>query len=159
MMESKPSIFNKWFLFACISMYFGTGWSLILFSFPIASTLTPANYYYCFVPQVTAATHFFTYMTALMCICACIWIWQDWHQKSKWFGIAILFAVFLATALTLKFIIPYNVQLANHVKDASLLKEILHNWMNLNIIRVSIWTVQWLIMVWYFIKNYKMTAS
>ncbi len=153
-MENKLSIFNKWLLFACVSMYFGTGWSLVLFSFPIASTLTPANYYYCFVPQVTAATHFFTYMTCLMFICAGFWIWQDRHNKSKWYPIAILSAVVLATALTMIFIIPYNVQLANGVKDATLLKTILDKWMTLNTIRVSIWTVQWLLMVFYFANNY-----
>ncbi len=42
-------------LFACTSMYFGTGWSLVLFSFPTADQLTPDNYYSHFVPQVEAA--------------------------------------------------------------------------------------------------------
>ena len=152
----KQALFtiNKWLLFACVSMYFGTGWSLVLFSFPIADSLTPDNYYYGFVPQVTAATHFFTYMTQLMSLCACIWIWEEWHQKSKWFGIGILFAVVLATSLTLIYIFPYNKQLADGIKDAVVLKDVLHKWMNLNRIRVSIWTVQWLLMVWYFAKYY-----
>ena len=51
------------FLFLCVSMYFGTGWSLWLFSFPVTPQLTPAIYYLQFVPQVTAATEFFTQMT------------------------------------------------------------------------------------------------
>lgn len=31
-------------------MYLGTGWPLILFSFPLASKLCPDNYYKQFVP-------------------------------------------------------------------------------------------------------------
>ena len=46
---------NNLFLFLCTSMYLGTGWSLVLFSFPIASTLRTDTYYNQFVPQVQAA--------------------------------------------------------------------------------------------------------
>ena len=46
---------NNLFLFLCTAMYLGTGWSPVLFSFPIAPKLRPDNYYNQFVPQVTAA--------------------------------------------------------------------------------------------------------
>ncbi len=62
------------FLFLCTAMYLGTGWSLVLFSFPIASKLRPDNYYNQFVPQVTAATKFFTVMTVLMVVSAILMI-------------------------------------------------------------------------------------
>jgi hypothetical protein len=61
---------NNLFLFLCTAMYLGTGWSLVLFSFPIAAKLRPDNYYNQFVPQVTAATKFFTVMTVLMAVSA-----------------------------------------------------------------------------------------
>ena len=67
-------ILNKALLFACVSMYFGTGWSLVLFSFPGAMDLTPDNYYNQIVPQFTAATAFFTYMTWVMIFCCIVFI-------------------------------------------------------------------------------------
>lgn len=53
-------------------MYFGTGWSLVLFWFPTGKELTVGNYYDQFVPQVTAATRFFTWMTTVMLASAAI---------------------------------------------------------------------------------------
>jgi hypothetical protein len=45
------------------SMYLGTGWSLVLFSFPLAPNLTPQTYELPFIEPVKRATSFFTYMT------------------------------------------------------------------------------------------------
>ena len=132
-------------------MYFGTGWSLVLFSFPIADQLTPANYYTQFVPQVTSATLFFTGMTKVMIVCCLILIIEEWKTSRKWFGIGIVLAVVLATALTIIYIFPYNKRMADGINSAEELKEVLHKWINLNIIRVSIWTVQWLLMMIYFL--------
>jgi hypothetical protein len=111
---------NKIILFACTSMYFGTGWSLVLFSFPIAQELTADNYYMQFVPQVHAATGFFTYMTMLMMVNCVIFIIGEWKTSKIWYPIV--------------------------------LKEVLNKWMNLNTIRVSIWTLQWLTMATYFFQ-------
>jgi hypothetical protein len=43
---------NRILLTACIAMYFGTGWSLVLSSLPIRPQLTVSHYYLQFVPQV-----------------------------------------------------------------------------------------------------------
>jgi len=54
-------------LLLCASMYLGTGWSLVLFSFPgPARALNVDNYYEQFVPPVERATRFFTWMTVVM---------------------------------------------------------------------------------------------
>lgn len=143
---------NKIILFACTSMYFGTGWSLVLFSFPIAQELTPDNYYMQFVPQVQAATGFFTYMTMLMMVSCIIFIIGEWKTPKKWYPIIILVLVILATLLTIYFIFEYNEQMAAGIKDPIVLKEVLNKWMNLNTIRVSIWTLQWLTMAVYFFQ-------
>ena len=145
---------NHSILFLCTSMYLGTGWSLILFSFPIAPQLTPDNYYMQFVPQVTAATEFFTSMTMLMIATAIIMIIAEWRSKLRWFPIGVLLGVILATALTIIFIIPYNEQMSAGITDAGVLKEVLRKWMNLNTIRVMLWTVQWLCMMAYFFNKY-----
>ncbi len=141
---------NKMLLFACTSMYFGTGWSLVLFSFPLADELTPDNYYMQFVPQVQAATVFFTYMTMVMMANCVIFIIEKWKSKDKWYPIIVLVLVILATALTILFIFEYNEMMYAGITDAVLLKEVLRKWMNLNTIRVSLWTLQWLTMATYF---------
>lgn len=143
---------NKVILFACASMYFGTGWSLVLFSFPVAPELTPDNYYMQFVPQVQAATQFFTYMTMLMIVCCMIFIIEEWKTSIKWYPIVFLVLVMLATSLTIYFIFEYNEQMAAGITDFAILKSVLKKWMNLNTIRVSIWTLQWLVMAIYFFR-------
>jgi hypothetical protein len=136
-------------LFACVSMYLGTGWSLVLFSFPGAKKLTPANYYDQFVPQVTRATQFFTWMTSVMSVAAVVAIvWE----RSSWYVAApavVLASILAATGLTIKFIFPYNKRMAEHITDAAELQRVLGKWMSLNVIRVLLWTVQWIAMaVW-----------
>ncbi|GEO07364.1 hypothetical protein AAE02nite_50280 [Adhaeribacter aerolatus] len=154
--ETKRTLLglNHSLLFLCTSMYLGTGWSLLLFSFPIAPELTPDNYYMQFVPQVTAATKFFTYMTMVMLATALIMTIAEWRSYKRWFPIGVLLGVILATALTIIYIIPYNEQMAAGIKDAAVLREVLDKWMRLNVIRVSLWTVQWLCMMSYFYIKY-----
>ena len=142
---------NKPLLFACVSMYFGTGWSLVLFSFPGASELTPANYYAQFVPQVEAATNFFRGMTVLMMVCCVILVIEEWKTKLKWYGIGVLLLIILATALTIIYIFPYNRSMAAGITSQEELTLVLNKWMRLNITRVSLWTVQWLLMMIYFL--------
>ncbi len=162
-MKNILSGFNRALLFACVSMYFGTGWSLVLFSFPVASQLTVGNYYLQFVPQVTAATRFFTYMTMVMMVTSGIMIIEEWRSPRKWYPILVLLLVIFATFLTIKFIFPYNQQMADGITDPTALKEVLGKWMRLNIVRVSIWTLQWVTMGFYFIELYvnarKLTSS
>lgn len=147
---------NKALLFACVSMYFGTGWSLVLFSFPIAPELTPDNYYNQFVPQVTAATEFFTYMTMVMMVCCVIFIIEEWKTPFKWYPIGVLVLVIAATLLTTTFIIPYNERMAAGITDMEELHDVLDKWMRLNVIRVSLWTLQWLLMmIFYAINQYQ----
>ncbi|MDZ7606280.1 MAG: hypothetical protein U5K79_12000 [Cyclobacteriaceae bacterium] len=144
--------FNKILLLACTSLYFGTGWSLVLFSFPIADQLTPDNYYMQFVPQVQAATAFFTYMTMVMMVSSVIFIIDEWKSSKKWYPIIVLVLVILATALTILFIFQYNEQMEAGITDQAVLQEVLKKWMTLNTIRVSLWTLQWLTLAVYFFK-------
>ena len=72
---------NAILLLACVSMYFGTGWSLLLFNLAIESQLTVSNYYTHLVPQITAATEFFTQMTKVMFAAATILIILEWKQR------------------------------------------------------------------------------
>lgn len=150
-MKTKLLTLNHSLLFLCTSMYLGTGWSLILFSFPIAEQLTPDTYYLQFVPQVAAATHFFTYMTMVMLACAAIMIWSEWKTPQRWAPIVVLVAVLAVTGLTKWVIFPLNDEMAGHITDAARLKVVLGEWMNLNKVRVSIWTVQWACMMYWFL--------
>jgi hypothetical protein len=137
-------------LFLCTSMYLGTGWSLVLFSFPIAPTLTVDTYYMQFVPQVDAATKFFTYMTMLMlALCAAL-VWAEWRTVWMWAPILVFVLVIVATTLTTRVIFPLNKAMKDGIRDPAVLRTTLARWMTLNRIRVGLWTVQWLAMMWYF---------
>jgi len=136
-------ILDATLLLLCTSMYLGTGWSLVLFSFPSKSTLHVDNYYDQFVPQVGRATRFFTWMTTVMFAAAIVLVVAD---RSSAYVIApaiVLTGVIAATALTIKFIFPYNKRMAARITDEQELQSVLGKWMLLNWIRVSLWTVQW----------------
>jgi hypothetical protein len=141
---------NAMFLFACVSMYFGTGWSLLLFSFPIASELTPATYYLQLVPQFQAATHFFTYMTIAMLVSGAGMTYAEWKTGYRWIPLTVLVAVIAATWLTRQFIFPLNAQMSTGIGDQATLNDVLAPWMSFNRIRVWLWTVQWVAMAIYF---------
>jgi len=149
-MKTRLLTLNHALLFLCASMYLGTGWSLVLFSFPIAPQLTPDNYYLQFVPQVDAATRFFTYMTMVMLACAAIMIWAEWRTPQRWVPIAVLLGILAATGLTMWLIIPLNEEMGKHITDPARLKQVLGEWMNLNRVRVGIWTFQWACMMYWF---------
>lgn len=151
-MKTKLLMLNHSLLFLCTSMYLGTGWSLVLFSFPTAGELTTDNYYMQFVPQVTAATHFFTYMTIVMMVCAAIMIWSEWKTRERWVPIVVMLGILAATGLTKWVIFPLNDEMASHITDAARLPVVLGEWMNLNRVRVSIWTVQWACMMFWFFQ-------
>ena len=137
----------------CCSMYLGTGWSLVLFSFPVRSKLTPANYYLQFVPQVEAATRFFTYMTTVMMAAAAVMIVWDRSSWSVAAPAVVLAAVLLSTALTVKFIFPYNKRMAAGITDEGELQRVLGRWIVLNWARVGLWTVAWVaIITWFAVK-------
>ncbi len=158
-MKQTLLLVNHSLLFLCVSMYLGTGWSMVLFSFPTASHLTPENYYYAFVPQVAAATDFFTGMTKLMIVLCIIMIVAEWTTGFRWVPIVVLLAIFAATGLTLKYIFPLNNAMTHGIKDLNELQNTLGHWMFLNKIRVSFWTIQWLAMMSYFAIKIKAQRS
>jgi hypothetical protein len=143
---------NHAFLFLCTSMYLGTGWSLALFSFPIAPQLTVDTYYLQFVPQVTTATEFFTYMTMAMSAAGLLMLWLEWKTPLRWVPIVVLLGIGAATGMTVKWILPLNAQMAAHIADAATLRDVLERWMSLNRVRVGLWSVQWAAMMFFFAR-------
>jgi hypothetical protein len=140
---------NALFLLLTASMYLGTGWSLWIFQFPSAASLTPENYWYAFVPQVHAATVFFTWMTALMLLSCIFMAVSEWTTGYRWVPIVVFLAVVLATVLTKLYIFPYNATMEAGIKSQALLTETLGKWITLNKVRVSLWTVEWAAMAAY----------
>ena len=150
---------NAAFLFLCVSMYLGTGWSLVLFSFPMAPQLTPETYYQPFVLPVESATRFFTVMTKAMLVSCAIMIIAEWKTRYRWIPIIVLLAVIAATALTIYYIFPHNKAMREGIKNAPQLQQTLAAWMTLNKVRVGLWTVQWLAMMAYFGSKAKETPK
>ena len=143
-------ILDATLLLLCASVYLGTGWSLVLFSFPGRRNLTVDNYYDQFVPPVHRATQFFTWWTVVMIAAAIVLVVAE---RSSWYVIApivVLAGVVAATALTVKFIFPYNKKMESHLTDNAEMQSVLGKWMFLNVIRTSLWTVQWIAIATYF---------
>jgi hypothetical protein len=149
---SKAMILNHALLFLCTSMYMGTGVSLVFFSFPIIPELTVDNYYLQYVPQIQAATDFFTLVTKIMLTTGVIMIVAEWKQPTRWVPIVVFLAVVAAATLTVKLIFPLNVEMANHVTDPIRLQFILHEFSRLSTIRFGLWSLQWALMLWYFVR-------
>src|ERR1039457_3672489 len=97
---------NMMLLLLFASMYLGTGWSLILFSFPIADQLTVDNYALQFNQQVASATRFFTYMTTAMLVSAAVMIATQVPSLYVVLPIIVIASVALVTALTVVKIFP-----------------------------------------------------
>lgn len=146
-------VLNALVLLACVSIYLGTGVSLVFFQFPGADKLTPDNYYDQFVPQVQAATRFFTVMTNVMFVSAGLMIWSEWGEWDIVWPILVILLVVAATVLTIRFIFSYNKRMAEGITDQAELTTVLAKWMNLNRIRVSIWVVEWLAVAAWFGVN------
>jgi hypothetical protein len=147
---SAWQILDATLLLICASMYLGTGWSLALFSFPSASSLTVDTYYAQLVPPVTRATRFFTWMTTVMLAAALVLVVAERRSAYVAAPAVLLAGVVAATALTVKFIFPYNRRMAEGITDPAELHALLGRWIRLNWIRVSLWTVQWLAIALYF---------
>jgi hypothetical protein len=152
-MISWPASLNAALLFLCCSMYLGTGWSMGLFSFPVRPKITVDNYYLLFVPEVTAATRFFTWMTMVMMASAVGMIWTEWHGALVWAPVVVLVAVSISTLLTVVIILPINKRMAAGITDPAELNRVLDRWETLNWVRISLWSVQWAAMiVWFMVK-------
>jgi hypothetical protein len=149
-MKNKLLVLNHVFLLLCASMYLGTGGSLVLFSFPVAPQLTVDNYYLQFVPQVQAATEFFTTMTKLMMASSAVMLVAEWRSPTCWVPAVVLACTVCATWLTMQWIFPLNALMASHITEPMQLQIVLQKWMQLNRLRMLIWSVQWLVLAWYF---------
>jgi hypothetical protein len=145
--HSTLIILNDLLLFACASMYLGTGWSLVLFSIPPEKTID--NYYDQIIPQLALATRFLTWMTGVMCVAAAVMTVSEWHHK-LWAPLIVLGAVIAATLLTGLGIFPLNNLLATHIRDPVLLDDTMRRWKALSYVRLAFWTAEWLAMAVYF---------
>jgi hypothetical protein len=137
-------------LFVCCSMYFGTGWSMGLFSFPIKPLLTVSNYALEFVPEVAAATYYFTYMTAIMLTAIAILIYTEWTTPYRWLPVFVGASVTTSTLLTVYVIFPYNNEMSAGITDPARLAAVLDIFMKLSWIRIALWSFQWSIMMLWF---------
>lgn len=144
-------LLNHVVLLLCCSIYLGTGFSLVFFQLPLEPDLTPANYHLIFVAPVTAATHFFTYMTIVMLVAVVLMLATEWLSGIRWVPVVVLLCLVASTLLTIQVIIPLNKQLATGVSDPGILKTVFREWANLNRVRFALWVVQWAAMAnWFY---------
>ncbi len=139
------------FMLLFASMYLGTGWSLVLFSFPLAPRLTPETYALPFLEPIRNATRFFSIMTAAMLVAGAALIVGEADSEYLWVPIVYLAGVIGATLVTVLLIFPYNKELRAGVTDPDRLRVVLRKWMRLTVARVALWTMQWVAVALYFV--------
>jgi hypothetical protein len=145
-------VLNNALLLLCSSIYLGTGVSLLFFQFPLEPKLTVDNYHLIFVEPVQNATHFFTYMTMVMLGTGFVMLVTEWMSGIKWVPIVVLLALTASTLTTIYLIFPHNEALARGITDPAVLADTFGTWAALNRVRVSLWVVMWLAMMYYFAR-------
>jgi hypothetical protein len=148
----RPLLLNHVVLFLCCSIFLGTGVSLVFFQFPLEPKLTPDNYMLTFVEPVHNATVFFTYMTVVMLVTCLVMLVTEWFTGIRWVPIVVLIALIAVTILTVMFIFPYNEELNAGIRDPAHLREMFAKWADLNRIRVGLWVIMWLAMMYWFYR-------
>ncbi|WP_164017483.1 hypothetical protein [Pyxidicoccus trucidator] len=143
-------LFNAGLLFLGTSLYLGTGWSLVLFSFPVAPMLTVDNYWLQFVPQLTEATRVLTAVTMVMLVSAVVLFWYERRTALRWYPLIVFLGVLAAGLVTRNLIFPYNREMAAGITDPERLQVVIREWMALSRIRLAIWTAEWVAMMGYF---------
>jgi hypothetical protein len=152
-MKALFTVLNASFLSLTSAMYLGTGWSLWLFQFQVAPKLTPATYYYAFVPQVESAGTFFTWMTSLMILSAIVMLVIEWKGGMRWVPILVIVSVTAAPLPTIWYIFPYNDAMKAGITDPMLLQTTLAKWISLNRVRIVLWSVEWVATTCYFARR------
>jgi hypothetical protein len=150
MTKSKLLVLNHSILFLGVSIYFGTGWSTAIFEFPVVPQLNVDNYYLHFIPQIAAATDFFTFLVSLMLATGVVMVIAEWKTRFRWVPIAVLLLICAATSLTMFVIFPVNEILEKGITDPNQLSQVLDKWVSLTKIRVGLWSLEWLCMMYYF---------
>jgi hypothetical protein len=136
------------------SVYLGMGWSLVLFQFPGATRTTRAqDFPDRFGGPVRRAVGFFSVQTLLMVAGSILLTVDQWDQGGRrYLPLAYVVGVAAATAFTVLTILPVNRALYRDVPDEAQFRRLLSRWIRLNVIRVCLWTVEWIAIVAWFIQ-------
>ena len=146
-------VLNNAILFAGVSIYYGTGWSTAIFQFPVMPHLTPENYYLHFIPQIDAATVFFTVLVTVMLINCGVMLIVEWKTKYRWIPIAIAILVIVATCVTVFLVFPINDVFRAGVTEQAELFELVDRWIAWTWVRTALWSLEWVVMMYYFADN------
>jgi hypothetical protein len=149
-MKQKLLLLNHSILFLGVSIYFGTGWSTFLFDFPVVPKLNVGNYYLHFVPQVAAATKFFTVLVPVMIATGIVMAVAEWRTRLRWVPIVVVLAIASASFVTMHFVFPLNKLMAKPITDPQELAEVMGKWLSFTRIRISLWSLEWLSLMYYF---------
>ena len=149
-MKTKLLLLSYAILFAGVSIYFGTGWSTVIFQFPTLPELNVNNYYLHFVPQVAAATGFFTVLVPLMCLICLVMIKMEWRTGFRWVPILVFLCIIAASGITYFLIFPINHEMAGRITDPQQLAVAISKWVQYTWYRVALWSIEWATLMYYF---------
>jgi hypothetical protein len=149
-MKTKLLLLSYAILFAGVSIYFGTGWSTVIFQFPTLPELNVNNYYLHFVPQVAAATGFFTVLVPLMCLICLVMIKMEWRTGFRWVPMVVFLCIIAASGITYFLIFPINHEMAGRITDPQQLEVAMSKWVQYTWYRVALWSIEWATLMYYF---------
>lgn len=158
-MKTKLLLLSYAVLFAGVSIYFGTGWSTVIFQFPTLPELNVSNYYLHFVPQVASATGFFTVLVPLMCVICLVMIKAEWRTGYRWVPIVVLLCIVAASGITYVLIFPINREMAARITDPQQLTVAIGKWVQYTWYRVALWSIEWATLMYYFAARAYKTLS
>lgn len=85
-----------------------------------------------------------------MVITAVVMAVGEWKTRYRWVPITMLLVVVGATCLTIFVVFPVNAVLREGISDQNQLLEVIERWIFLTKIRVGIWSLEWILMMFYF---------
>lgn len=134
------------------SIYLGLGFTEVVMLFPGAvKTTRAADFPERFGAPVRRAVAYFGVQSTLMVAGSVALTIAEWDEGGyRWGPLAYLLTTVATTAFTVVFILPVNRSLYRDITDEGEFTRLLTRWVQLNVIRAGLWTVEWFaIAIWF----------
>lgn len=136
------------------SIYLGAGFSLVVFQFPGAGSITPSTFPERMGDPIKRATLTFTIQSTLMLVGGVVLAVAEWDEGGyRYAPLAYVVATLAATAWTVLAIFSVNQRLRKADVDPAEFRRLLTVWMRLNVVRFLFWVAEWLAMAVWFVGS------
>jgi hypothetical protein len=74
----------------------------------------------------------------------------EWRTRFRWVPILVVLAIATASGVTMYLVFPLNGLMAQPITDPQQLAEVMEKWLLFTQIRIGIWSLEWLTLMYYF---------